>query len=226
MPEPPPYSYSQNFSKSRAIELAALIDAAYQQLTDFQNNNAWNVPGPRTVTPQKNQVNPVDPTVVPGPKQYQIEAQFSAVETWGLPSVVPKPRIPFGFVATAGNDVYVAIRGTQTPLEWLDDATVGFEPFVPNTAAKHCSTRPGLGEYHQRFLRALHPDNYGHHRRTQKYTSRRQPSEFPFRDRTQPRGSTRPPGCRRDKGVSQRRSRFVYFFRAPHRRPGICPSLY
>ncbi|MFY9986539.1 MAG: lipase family protein [Chthoniobacterales bacterium] len=133
MPEPPPYSYSQNFSKSRAIELAALIDAAYQQLTDFQNNNAWNVPGPRTVTPQKNQVDPVDP--VPGPKQYQIEAQFSAVETWGLPTVVPKPRIPFGFVATAGNDVYVAIRGTQTPLEWLDDATVGFEPFVPNTAA-------------------------------------------------------------------------------------------
>jgi hypothetical protein len=133
MPVPPPYGYSPNFDKSRAIELAALTDAAYQQLTDFQNNNPWNVPGPYTVTPKTYQVNPADP--LPGPKQYQIEAQFSAVETWGLPTLEPKSAIPFGFVATAGNDIYVAIRGTQTPLEWLDDATVGLVAFVPNTAA-------------------------------------------------------------------------------------------
>jgi hypothetical protein len=133
MPEPPPYAYSQNFDKDRAIELAALTDAAYQQLTDFQNNAPWIVPGPYTVSPKIYQVNPANP--LPPPKQYEIEAQFSAVETWGLPSLTPKPAIPFGFVATAGNDVYVAIRGTQTPLEWLDDATVGLASFVPNTAA-------------------------------------------------------------------------------------------
>src|SRR5262245_6926679 len=39
--------------------------------------------------------------------------------------------VPFGFVATKGNDVYVVIRGTKTPLEWFDDFTaqpVSFQP--------------------------------------------------------------------------------------------------
>ena len=33
-------------------------------------------------------------------------------------------QLPFGFVATKGSDAYVVIRGTQQPLEWLDDATI------------------------------------------------------------------------------------------------------
>jgi len=56
MPIPPPYGYSLDFDKVRAIELAALIDTAYQQLTDFQNHKLWTVPGPYTVTPRTYQV--------------------------------------------------------------------------------------------------------------------------------------------------------------------------
>jgi len=129
MPIPPPYGYSPDFDKVRAVELAALIDAAYQQLTDFQNHKLWTVPGPYTVTPRTYQVIP--PVALPPAKSYQIEAQFYAIETWGLPTLLPKSAVPFGFVATAGNDTYVVIRGTQTPLEWLDDATVGLVPFFP-----------------------------------------------------------------------------------------------
>jgi hypothetical protein len=40
--------------------------------------------------------------------------------------------VPFGFVATKGSDAYVVVRGTQTPLEWFDDATVLPVPFAPN----------------------------------------------------------------------------------------------
>ena len=57
---PPPYSYSATFDKSRAIELAALIDAAYQQLTDFQNHQLWAVPSDHLVTSKKYQVEPPD----------------------------------------------------------------------------------------------------------------------------------------------------------------------
>jgi triacylglycerol lipase len=129
---PPPYNYPASFDKGRAIELAALVDAAYQQLTDFQNHRLWPVPSSYTVTAKTYQVTPPEP--VPPPKVYQIEAQFYAVETWGLPSIVPKSALPFGFVATHGTDVYVAIRGTQTTLEWVDDATVGFVPFFADPA--------------------------------------------------------------------------------------------
>jgi triacylglycerol lipase len=148
---PPPYSYSASFDKSRAIELAALTDAAYQQLADFQNHRLWTVPGPYTVTPKTYQVTPADP--LPQAKTYQIEAQFYAVETWGLPTLLPKSPVPFGFVATNGNDTYVAIRGTQTPLEWLDDFTVGLVPFFPDPAnlsvAWGNTTKGFLGLYNQ-----------------------------------------------------------------------------
>ena len=80
---PPPYSYSATFDKSRAIELAALIDAAYQQLTDFQNHQLWAVPSDHLVTSKKYQVEP--PDGIPEPKTYTIQAQFYAVENWGLP---------------------------------------------------------------------------------------------------------------------------------------------
>jgi triacylglycerol lipase len=43
--------------------------------------------------------------------------------------------VPFGFVAAAGNDTYVVIRGTQTPLEWLDAPTVGLVPFFPDATS-------------------------------------------------------------------------------------------
>src|SRR5262249_16612780 len=59
---PPPYNFPASFDKNRAIELAALIDAAYQQLTDFQNHRLWTVPGPHSVVPKTYQVTPADVT--------------------------------------------------------------------------------------------------------------------------------------------------------------------
>jgi hypothetical protein len=133
MSRPIPYSYPLNFDKNRAIELASLIDAAYQQLVDFRKHVAWTVPGPRNVKPQHYQIVPSDG--LPAPKTYQIEAEFYSIENWGLPGPSAKSAVPFGFVATAGTDAYVVIRGTETPLEWLDDATVEHVSFAPDAAA-------------------------------------------------------------------------------------------
>jgi triacylglycerol lipase len=36
----------------------------------------------------------------------------------------PAPAVPFGYVATQGTARYVVIRGTEQPLEWLDDELI------------------------------------------------------------------------------------------------------
>jgi len=58
------------------------------------------------------------------PAGYQVQAVFQAQENSLL--------VPFGFVAAKGTDAYVVIRGTLTPLEWLEDATIIPVPFAPN----------------------------------------------------------------------------------------------
>jgi triacylglycerol lipase len=58
------------------------------------------------------------------PAGYEIQGILQAQEKGVL--------VPFGFVATKGTDGYVVIRGTVTPLEWLDDATILPVPFAPN----------------------------------------------------------------------------------------------
>lgn len=58
------------------------------------------------------------------PAGYELQAILEAKENGVL--------VPFGFVATKGTDTYVVIRGTLTPLEWLDDATIVPVPFALN----------------------------------------------------------------------------------------------
>jgi len=58
------------------------------------------------------------------PAGYQVQGVLQAQEK----GVV----VPFVFVATKGTDAYVVIRGTLTPLEWLEDATILPVPFAPN----------------------------------------------------------------------------------------------
>ena len=58
------------------------------------------------------------------PAGYQLHADLQTKEGGVL--------VPFGFVATKGTDAYVVLRGTVTPFEWLDDATIVPVPFAVN----------------------------------------------------------------------------------------------
>jgi len=89
------YVYPGNFSIPQAVALGHLVDAAYNQYTQFQAGQAW----------------------VP-PAGYNIVATFDAQEPWkvGLLDLVhffpiPTPTVPFGFVATNGPDTFIVIRG-------------------------------------------------------------------------------------------------------------------
>lgn len=109
---PPPFSVDE------AVACGKLIDQAYQQF-----NIAKTSP-------------PSHWTIQDG---YTLETQFFAVENFvPLPIEIPLPKptiaptpLPFGFIAKNGDAVYVVIRGTQTPLEWFDDASIQPMPFQP-----------------------------------------------------------------------------------------------
>jgi triacylglycerol lipase len=106
------YTYPNGFDRVRAQELGTLVDAAYQQL---QQGQAWQPPA-----------------------GYKILATLSAKELWKTRGLAPElvahllKAVPFGFVAQKGADLYVVIRGTVTPLEWLDDFSIHPVPFAPS----------------------------------------------------------------------------------------------
>ncbi len=110
----PKYTFPSAFNLTRAQELAMLVNAAYDQLTKFQAGVDWKVPD-----------------------GYTLVDTLQAKEGWKAPGLLDKllghlnPVVTFGFVATKNTDTYVVIRGTITPLEWLDDASAQPEPFQP-----------------------------------------------------------------------------------------------
>jgi triacylglycerol lipase len=111
----------KDFVLSEAVACGELIDQAYQQFDLKKKSLPWAL--------QDN---------------YNLEAEFVAIEQ--LPSAPldilhllngTKP-LPFGFIASKDNNIYIVIRGTQTPLEWFDDASIRPMPFNPgwgNTTA-------------------------------------------------------------------------------------------
>ena len=68
--------------------------------------------------------------------------------------------LPFGFVASKGTQLFVVIRGTQTPLEWLDDASIQPVPFITGWG----STTAGFLLLHNQIFPAIEKlvvDNQG-----------------------------------------------------------------
>ena len=107
------YTYPAGFDLARAQELGELVNVAYNQ---FAQGAAWQVSAGYSLL---------------GPGLF-------TKEFWKLPGPVSDvlehllPQVLFGFVAVKGDDVYVVIRGTKTPLEWLDDFAAQPVAFQPN----------------------------------------------------------------------------------------------
>jgi len=106
------YTFPDSFSIAKAQELAALVNQAYNQL---DQGNTWSPPA-----------------------NYTILARLTAKEPWkGMgplsnfigPVISP---VPFGFIAVKDGSLNVVIRGTKTPLEWLDDFTAAPIAFTPS----------------------------------------------------------------------------------------------
>ncbi|MBN1442555.1 MAG: lipase family protein [Planctomycetes bacterium] len=88
------------FDLDTALELCRLSLRAYQQLEDFEASRAFTLPAP-----------------------YQLEEELAtderyAGETFG------DPVVPVGFIATRGESIFLAFRGTSTVFEWIQDAKI------------------------------------------------------------------------------------------------------
>jgi hypothetical protein len=108
------YTLPPGFDLARAAELGSLLDNAYDQYNKFNQGQPW--------------------ATLAG---YTLAATLQATEPWKLSHFpwlpIPPPQpVPFGFVATrdGSQDIFVIIRGTITPLEWLDDFTIQPVPFA------------------------------------------------------------------------------------------------
>ncbi|MBE7156816.1 MAG: lipase family protein [Rhodospirillales bacterium] len=109
------YTFSPGFDLPRALQLANLVNCAYNQ---FLNPSAWTLPaGFVALTP----VLSAKEYWKFGPLSEMIETHLGA----------PFPPTPFGFTGTVGTDVFVVIRGTKTPLEWFDDFSAEPTLFQP-----------------------------------------------------------------------------------------------
>src|SRR6516164_620210 len=110
-----------DFVTNDAVECGKLIDQAYDQYTTA----IAPVPPPTPWSLQGGYVN---------------HGSFTALELG--------KTLPFGFVASKDGRLFVVIRGTQTPLEWLDDASIQPMPFIPGWG----STTTGFGLLHNQIF--------------------------------------------------------------------------
>lgn len=95
---PPPAA--EPFDIKVAVEAARLSLQAYQQLDDYFDNQVFILPDP-----------------------YQVQAEFFTSEFFAGDLFKLDEEVPIGFVATAGNTIYVVFRGTKTIFEWITNAT-------------------------------------------------------------------------------------------------------
>jgi triacylglycerol lipase len=122
-----------DFIKYDAIACGQLIDQAYDQYT-------------KAVTPP------------PAPEPWAIQGGYTNHGTF---SALEKGKVlPFGFVASKDKRLFVVIRGTQTPLEWLDDASIQPMPFIAGWG----STTAGFLRLHNQIFPTIEKlvlDNQG-----------------------------------------------------------------
>jgi triacylglycerol lipase len=114
--------FPKEFVLADAINCGELIDQAYQQ---YQLA--------------------LQPTEQPWNIQggYTLNGTFTAGENG--------KSFPFGFVASKNGVFYIVIRGTQTPLEWFDDASICPIPFRDGWG----NTTKGFLEIHEQIFPAI-----------------------------------------------------------------------
>ena len=110
------YTFPPGFDLARAMQLAGLVNCAYDQ---FVTPTAWTSPKNFVALPPALTV-----------REYWRLGPASVAIAEHLPIAIPP--VFFGFIGTIGNDIFVVIRGTKTPLEWFDDFAAEPTPFTPS----------------------------------------------------------------------------------------------
>lgn len=133
-PPSPPQGTTEPFDLTLALELSRLNLQAYQQLENFLDERSFSLPAP-----------------------YILEEQLFTSVRFAGDIFDDAERVPIGFVASAGNALYVVFRGTEAISEWLADVTFPQEAFtfVPNSGMTHQGFTNVYQNFRQNMLTAV-----------------------------------------------------------------------
>ncbi len=127
--------FPKGFKLGDSLELAALVESAYDQFSAFEDDMPWKLPqGYELIRELKYAYetrNPWDKGSVKLDKR--VKTGLLRKNTF---------EIPVGFVARRGHAAFVVFRGTKTAKEWINNF---------NTKFRECFV-PGFGNVHEGFL--------------------------------------------------------------------------
>ena len=124
--------FPYRFNQKLAIELGMLVEQAYMQFDCYENKSAWLLSEEYRLLSEIT----LDANSIRNDKTFQSMMKFVGV------SEKSNIRIPIGFIAEKGNNLYTIFRGTKTPKEWISNFTVILKEYSIS----------GFGEVHNGFL--------------------------------------------------------------------------
>lgn len=116
--------YPANFNPTLAIELANLLQQAYEQFDAYKAGRDWCLKDGYELVRVVHYHRPW-PKLLHGKTATAVEKEMEGV---------PKKKhhgqgIPMGFVATRGGNRYLVFRGTHNIREWIYDANIGLADY-------------------------------------------------------------------------------------------------
>jgi predicted lipase len=110
--------FPKNFDRGRAIELGELVQQAYAQLKDFQEDTPWNLKGNYSLVSELKYMG----TQMSSMKSVnQFDKELKEIAKSKLQRV---KGLPIGFIAENAGGVFLIFRGTMTTSEWLRDLNI------------------------------------------------------------------------------------------------------
>lgn len=136
--------YPPNYRVDESVRLISLVESAYDQYACFKAGKPWKV---------------IDGYTAVATLDYPLVHKY-AIDSAGEKAAILQAqnrdsrdvRVPIGFVATDGNDTFVAFRGTEIIREWVDNLKISLVPcFLPQYGKVH----EGFSDLYSTFNGAL-----------------------------------------------------------------------
>ena len=138
--------FPKEFDMARAIELGGLIQQAYAQHRDFQEDRSWKLKGSYSLVKELKYLGPQTSSM----KGFtQFDKELRAIARSRLQGV---QGLPIGFIAESAGDVFLVFRGTMTPNEWLRDLHIRLTAYP---YFESCKVHEGFLQTYNVFRRAI-----------------------------------------------------------------------
>jgi len=144
---------TNNFNSEIAVELASLINAAYEQFDFATEKKAW--PIANTEDPDHSKTFKTDDG-----KEYQLILEYKTKSPYNKKIQLLNEDVPFGFIATRNENIFVVFRGTRTPLEWVHNGEIKQVPYLKDFGSTTCGFNRIYREFSEDIINTLKDDKF------------------------------------------------------------------